>query len=224
MNAHEDYNMPDIENASNKHKRHGMHGTRIYRIWCSMKGRCLCPGQSVYKYYGGKGITVCDEWMSSFMNFYQWAIKNGYSDALTIDRIDNSKGYSPDNCKWSTMKEQERNRSYAKLITYNGKTQCVTAWAEELGISRGTVYKKISEGETGEEALKFALTVRKYGRKVAYAMTQKVVMAIAILTVVAMTALNIFIPEPVLEPDSVHPMANANVSWLESFHSGGFEQ
>ena len=91
------------------HKKHGMSGSRIYRIFRSMHNRCETPSCTVYRYYGGRGITVCSEW-DDFTSFYQWAISNGYADNLSIDRIDNDKGYFPENCRWATQKEQIRNR------------------------------------------------------------------------------------------------------------------
>lgn len=90
-------------------KTHGMTGTRLYRIWRGMRARCETPSCTVYRYYGGRGITVCQEWMD-FKTFYKWAISNGYADHLSIDRIDNDKGYSPDNCRWATQSEQLKNR------------------------------------------------------------------------------------------------------------------
>lgn len=90
--------------------RHGMKHSRIYRIWGTMKSRCSNPNVPCFKYYGGRGITVCDEWLQSFEAFRDWAMANGYRDDLTIDRIDNDKGYSPDNCRWATMKEQSMNK------------------------------------------------------------------------------------------------------------------
>mgnify|MGYP001625111049 CR=1 FL=1 len=91
------------------HKKHGMSGSRIYRIFRSMHNRCETPSCTVYRYYGGRGITVCSEW-DDFTVFYQWAISNGYADNLSIDRIDNDKGYSPENCRWVTQSEQVKNR------------------------------------------------------------------------------------------------------------------
>ena len=91
-------------------KKHGKYNERIYRIWQDMKSRCYDPKVPCFKYYGGRGITVCDEWKNSFEEFDKWSMKNGYADNLTIDRKNTYEGYSPDNCRWITIQEQQKNR------------------------------------------------------------------------------------------------------------------
>lgn len=107
----------EIERESGlKTRTHGMTKTRPYRIWIHMRSRCYDKKCHAYNRYGGRGITVCEEWRNDFQAFYDWAISHGYSDDLSIDRIDNDKGYSPDNCRWATAKEQNKNRRKWKRI------------------------------------------------------------------------------------------------------------
>ncbi len=98
------------EVASRTHKKHGYTRTRLYRIYYKMKERCYKPNNDNYKYYGGLGIVICDEWLNSFSAFANWSMSHGYADNLTIDRIDNTKGYCPDNCRWITIQEQQKNK------------------------------------------------------------------------------------------------------------------
>lgn len=98
------------ERTGTANRTHGKRQTRLYRIWNCMKNRCYYPGYHAYKHYGGRGITVCDEWRDNFQAFHDWAMSNGYADGLTIDRKDNDQGYSPENCRWATMKEQNQNK------------------------------------------------------------------------------------------------------------------
>ena len=118
-----------------------------------MKQRCYNPHTNVYKYYGGRGITVCDEWLKSYHAFRDWAFANGYREDLSIDRIDNDKGYSPENCRWVSVNEQRRNRRNSHWITINGETKRITDWSNETGISIQTFYKRLKRGITGEKLI-----------------------------------------------------------------------
>lgn len=135
---------------ANKQYKHGGTGgrhnkqERLYVIWRSMISRCYIPSATEYQNYGGRGISVCDEWKDDYACFRDWALSNGYLDNLTLDRIDNNGNYSTDNCRWVTMKAQMNNKSNNHLITFNGKTQTLTQWAEEYGISRSVLSTRIN--------------------------------------------------------------------------------
>lgn len=130
---------------------HGLSKTPLYNKWISMRERCNNPHNKSYARYGGKGIMVCSEWNGSFNNFAEWAMESGYQPGLTIDRIDNRRGYSPGNCRWATTAQQNRNYSRNHLITYHGKTQCIADWAAETGIKSATILFRIKSGKTLEE-------------------------------------------------------------------------
>lgn len=122
--------------------KHGMKHTRIYEIWCGMKKRCYNKNCKSYPNYGGKGITVCDEWKNNFLVFYEWSVKNGYKENLQIDRIDTNKGYSPVNCRWSTHTEQQRNRTNNIYIEINGQNKTISEWCQELDVSNKVAYER----------------------------------------------------------------------------------
>lgn len=119
--------------------------SRIKTIWKNMRQRCHNPNFIYYHNYGGRGITVCDEWQD-FHTFEQWAYANDYSDDLTIDRINTNGNYEPSNCRWTTMKVQTNNKRNNRLITYNGKTQTESQWADELGISFTVLRNRLHKG------------------------------------------------------------------------------
>lgn len=133
------------ELAKERATKHGIKHKRLYNIWGGMKKRCYNEENEKYPIYGGRGIAVCEEWKDDFQAFYDWAMANGYSDSLTIDRIDNDGDYSPSNCRWATNKEQQNNKRNNHCITYNGKTQTVAKWAEELGMKSSTLYQRLTQ-------------------------------------------------------------------------------
>lgn len=134
--------------------------TRLYVIWCHMIERCENPNSWRYTDYGGRGIRVCDEW-KDFVVFRDWAIQNGYSEKLSIDRLNNDGDYEPSNCKWSTLKEQANNKRNNRLLTYKGRTQTMTQWANEIGMNPGTFKYRIYLGWSVERAIEEPL--RKWG-------------------------------------------------------------
>lgn len=131
------------EISKEKMQTHKLTNSRLYSIYKGMKERCNYKKHKEYSEYGKRGITVCKEWGNDFMNFYNWAMANGYKDNLTIDRINNNKGYSPENCRWATYKEQCNNTRKNNFITYNNQTHSLTEWAEILGIKRSTLSSRI---------------------------------------------------------------------------------
>ena len=132
--------------------RHGMYGTKLYHIWNGMTGRCMNPNNKDYPNYGGRGISVCKEWETPEL-FFGWAFLNGYNADLTLDRIDCDRGYSPDNCRWVSNNDQQRNRRNNHLLEYKGETRCISAWAESTGIPKQTILSRIRRGWSTEQAL-----------------------------------------------------------------------
>lgn len=122
-----------------KNHSHKMSGSRLYGIWQGMKGRCNNPNDARYDRYGGRGIVVCEEWQNSFENFYNWAIQNGYSDELTIDRKDNDGNYEPGNCRWSSNQEQCNNRCTNVKITIGNATKTLTEWCRIFELDFKTI-------------------------------------------------------------------------------------
>ena len=135
-----------------RRRTHGMTNTRLYTIWNSMHCRCRYPGTNGYKRYGGRGIKVCEEWQK-FEPFYEWAIGAGYSDKLTLDRIDNNKDYSPNNCRWATKEQQSNNQRTNNFITLNDEKMTITNWSRKTGLSSSTIRNRLRSGMTVEEAL-----------------------------------------------------------------------
>lgn len=131
-----------ISERSNGHSK-----DRLYRTWKGMHNRCYDPNHDHYKWYGGKGISICYQW-HSFMTFRTWAIANGYTDDLTIERIKSDGNYCPENCKWVDMKVQANNRSNNRILWHNGKQYTATQLAEAHGLSPHTVFNRLKLGWT----------------------------------------------------------------------------
>lgn len=143
-----------IKRCNNKKKTtHGCTGTRLYRIWQGMKNRCYLPSHKSYHNYGGRGITICDEWLHDFQAFYDWAMANGYREDLSIDRIDVNGNYCPENCRWATPKEQARNQTTNRYITINGETMIAADWYQKYGVKKRDFYNRLKAGWSPEEAL-----------------------------------------------------------------------
>lgn len=141
-------------NKKEKATRHGQWGTRIYKIWSNMIQRCTNPNAKFYNRYGGRGITVCQEWQENFQAFYDWAMANGYQEGLEIDRINNDGNYEPNNCRWVTHAENCNNMRKNKTITCNGETHTIAEWAEKTGLTYKTIAYRLRVGKTPAEILK----------------------------------------------------------------------
>lgn len=131
------------ETASNIMTKHGKRHTRLYNIWCSIKNRCYNPNCKAYKNYGGRGIKMCNEWKHDFNAFCDWALSNGYTKTLSIDRIDNNCGYNPKNCRWANRVEQSNNKSDNRILEFNEQKHTLAQWCKELGLNYHVVYLRI---------------------------------------------------------------------------------
>lgn len=127
-------------------KKHGLTNTKLYTKWSGIVQRCTNPNAIHYDMYGGHGITICDEWRNDFYSFYSWSIENGYKDGLTIDRIDNNKGYYPENCRWTDLETQANNTRRNHYITYNNETKTLTQWARLLNVNVETLRYRVNHG------------------------------------------------------------------------------
>lgn len=148
------------ELVAKKNRQNSTHGdskTRIYRIWAGVKSRCTNPNTHEFPRYGGRGIFVCSEWLHDFTAFKTWALASGYQDNLTIDRINNDLGYSPDNCRWVTMAEQ--NRNHRNTRRYQG--ELLSVWCKRLGMNLNTVATRLNLGWEMERALFTPVRERK---------------------------------------------------------------
>ena len=126
--------------------------TRLYNIWHNMRTRCYNPNYTYYNRYGGRGIAICEEW-NKYETFKKWALENGYSDNLTLDRKDNNKNYDPSNCRWVSRKTQANNRNNGLIIEFEGKRKTCAEWSEETGISYKTLENRIRHGWPSEKIL-----------------------------------------------------------------------
>lgn len=140
-------------NIGELNKTHGKTNTRLYRIWRGIKSRTKYKSTGISKCYRDRNIELCQEWETSFTSFYEWAVNNGYSEELTIDRINNDLGYSPENCRWVTNKEQQNNKRNNLRVNLNGENKTISEWAELYGISRNKVYARLRRNWNVYEAL-----------------------------------------------------------------------
>ena len=144
---------------------HGLSNDILYGVWADIATRCYNTKRPAYKDYGGRGIIMSDIWIgkTGFQSFYDWAHANGYKKGLTIDRIDNNGIYSPENCRWVSMKIQCNNTRKNLIITYKGRAQTFSLWMDELGLNYGTVYPRIYKlGWSVDEAFEVRKRIRHH--------------------------------------------------------------
>lgn len=136
--------------------KHGLRGTKLRGVHKSMIQRCYNENNKSYCNYGGRNIRVCEEWQGSngLESFYKWALSNGYREGLTLDRIDVNGNYEPENCRWTTMKHQQRNKRTSRLVTINGVEKHIGEWEEETGVNRETIWRRFKSGLKDNELLK----------------------------------------------------------------------
>ena len=147
------------EIASKTKKTHGETKTRLYNIWHGMKRRCYKEYDEFYHLYGGRGISVCDEWKNSFESFRDWALEHGYSDKLSIDRIDVNGNYEPSNCRWATQREQCNNTNHNKIVEYHGEKGVCESMCRKLNVNQTTIRSRMKNGYSFEDAVdKFTKT------------------------------------------------------------------
>lgn len=132
----------------------------LYEIWKTMRQRCYNPKNNRYTIYGGKGIKICKQW-GHYKNFYKWAMDNGYKVGLSIERANNNRDYKPSNCTWIPRSHQAKNTSQNVNIKYKNKTQCLTAWAEELGIKYTTIHQRLARGWSVKNSFEKPLRITK---------------------------------------------------------------
>jgi len=147
--------------------KHKMSGTRFYQIWCAMKQRCFYPKHNRFKNYGGRGITICEEWLD-FQNFYRDMYKSYQNHCekhserdTTIDRKNPNGNYTPQNCHWNTLWNQNLNRANNHLLTYKGVSKPMTQWAREKGFKRGLLENRIKRGWSVKKMLETP-TIKKF--------------------------------------------------------------
>lgn len=134
------------ENAIRMSKdKHGMVKTHSWKTWRRIRQRCYYPKINGYANYGGRGISVCDEWNNCFESFRDWAFENGYKEGLSIDRIDVNGNYEPSNCRWVSIKEQANNKRNSHVLEFNGQRHTISEWAETTGINKNTIRSRIEK-------------------------------------------------------------------------------
>jgi hypothetical protein len=146
-------------------RKHGMSNTKIYGVWSGIIYRCENKNCHDYKWYGARGIRMCNEWRNDFIIFYAWALHNGYKEGLTIDRINGDLGYCPDNCRWIPQSEQhetQKKKHNEIFVTYENTVYTLADYCRQYGFKRDTILKRLKRGLLFEEAINIPI---KHGGK-----------------------------------------------------------
>ncbi len=152
---------PRAKNLRVRHTTHGESRTRLYNLWSSMKGRCLYPCQATRKYYFDRQVQICSVWKRSYVAFRDWALEHGYREGLFLDRIDNARGYEPDNCRFVSSIESANNKTNNRVMTAFGEAKTVAQWARDVRCRVG--YKTLSVRLWRGWVLTRALLTPRYG-------------------------------------------------------------
>lgn len=143
----------DVIKGMKTRKTHGKSKTRLHNIWWGIINRCENEKNRAYEKYGARGIIICEEWRGSFTEFEEWALKNGYKEDLSIDRINNDGNYEPGNCRWVNSRVQNNNKSNNVKIEIDGVIKNLSEWASYSGLHRSTISRKLKKGITGKKLL-----------------------------------------------------------------------
>lgn len=142
---------------------HGLCRTKIYGLYCAMIQRCCNEKNHAYKDYGGRGISICSEWLNDFQVFYNWAMASGYDKDLTLERTDVNGNYCPENCVWASRQTQANNRRNSVCLTFNGKTQTLRNWSIDLGIPMKLITSRYYRNWTADRILTTPLMINQFG-------------------------------------------------------------
>ena len=142
--------------------------TNLYHVWSSMKDRCRNKNNKYYERYGGRGISICEQWKEDFEEFKKWSYENGYTEGLSIDRRDNDGNYTPDNCRWVDQTTQNRNKSNVVWIELEGEVKRLIEWAEELDIKPSILHDRMRAGWEAKDILNPNIRKSRLGEKIYY--------------------------------------------------------
>ena len=137
----------------NRSTKHNQRHTKLYEVWKTMKQRCYNPNNKSFKNYGGRCISICEEWKNNFTAFYNWSMQNGYEENLSIDRINNNGNYEPSICRWTTRIVQQNNTRNNRYITINNETKTLSQWCSFYNIKYTTVASRLQKGYNEIDAL-----------------------------------------------------------------------